>query len=216
MFKFFRDLWENLLACFRGSNIFWHLLVILITYVFVVTGFDWFYFESTRNANLILFLFPAAILGFIVPVFLPLVLIIVGGLKKSRKIFNAAYAIIQAEIVAWLISSVYKAFTGRAHPALFNNAVLTDISREFHFGFLRGGIFWGWPSSHTIVAFALAAALFVLYPKDWKIKLTALIFAVYVGIGVSMTIHWLSDVVAGLILGIVVGVAVGKRYLYQK
>jgi hypothetical protein len=27
----------------------------------------------------------------------------------------------------------------------------------FRFGFWRGGVCWGWPSSHTTIAFAMAA-----------------------------------------------------------
>ena len=208
---FLADLWKNISASFFGRNIFWHLLAILITWTFVMSGSDWFYFTHTRNMDLILFFLPAAIIGFIVPVFVPLILFLVGFLKKSKKIFNTAYVMAQAEIVAWLISSLYKALTGRAYPALFNTSSLIDISREFHFGFLKGGIFWGWPSSHAIVACAIAASLFFLYPKNLKIKLIAAAYALYVGIGVSMTIHWLSDAVAGSIIGIVVGVVVGRR-----
>jgi len=70
---------------------------------------------------------------------------------------------------------------------------LVDISRSFQFGFLRHGIFWGWPSSHTTIAFSIAVTLFVLYPKNLAVRILALLFAFYIGIGVSMSIHWFSD-----------------------
>jgi membrane-associated phospholipid phosphatase len=78
-------------------------------------------------------------------------------------------------------------------------------SREFHFGFLKGGVFYGWPSSHTTVAFAMAAAIRTLYPSSKVVRCVALLFALYIGVGVSMTIHWFSDFVAGAIIGAAIG-----------
>jgi membrane-associated phospholipid phosphatase len=40
----------------------------------------------------------------------------------------------------------------------------------------------------------------------------ALAYAGYIGLGVSMTIHWFSDFAAGAILGAVIGVVVGKAF----
>ena len=88
-----------------------------------------------------------------------------------------------------------------------------NITHVFHFGFLRGGIFWGWPSSHTTIAFAMAVALLSLYPKNKIIRYLAIAYALYVGIGVSITIHWFSDFIAGVIFGTVIGIVVGKRFL---
>ena len=36
----------------------------------------------------------------------------------------------------------------------------------------------------------------------------AVTYALYIGIGVSMTIHWFSDFVAGALIGTIVGVVV--------
>ena len=87
-----------------------------------------------------------------------------------------------------------------------------DISHVFHFGFLRGGVFWGWPSSHTTIAFAMAVTVCTLWPKPWWLGLMAMLYAFYVGFGVSMTIHWYSDFVAGAIIGSVAGTVVGKSF----
>ena len=87
-----------------------------------------------------------------------------------------------------------------------------DISREFHFGFLERGVFWGWPSSHTAVAFAMTAVLWILFPKRPLIWFFAIAYAFYVGIGVSVTIHWFSDFVAGAIIGSVIGITVARTY----
>src|SRR3989344_3577833 len=133
----------NIIKSFSGNNALWHLTAIFITYGLVMSGFDWWYFEWSRPY--IYWLFPAVILGFLVPVLTPLVLFIYGNMKKNRTLIAIGYAVGQAELLALLISSTYKAFTGRAHPLLYSD-VFKDISREFHFGFLERGVFWGWPS----------------------------------------------------------------------
>jgi hypothetical protein len=43
----------------------------------------------------------------------------------------------------------------------------------------------------------------------------AILYAFYIGLGVSMTIHWYSDFVAGAIIGSVVGMVVGKSFPRQ-
>ncbi len=203
---------RNIANCFRGYKFAWHMLAIALTYVLVTSGFDWFYFESTRSATLRTILFPAVLLGGILPVLVPLILLAVGKIKKDPNVVNAAWALGQAAFVGLIISSFYKAFTGRMQPSYINN-VMVDISRDFMFGFLRHGVFWGWPSSHTTVAFAGAATLCVLYARNRKfIAYGALIYAFYVGLGVSISIHWFSDAVAGAIIGTVVGTVVGKNF----
>jgi membrane-associated phospholipid phosphatase len=100
----------------------------------------------------------------------------------------------------------------KPHPPgiLAQNTI--DISREFRFGFMRGGIFWGWPSSHTTISFAMSIALMMLYPKNVAIRYLAVIYVLYVGFGVSISIHWFSDFIAGSIIGTVIGFVVGKSF----
>jgi membrane-associated phospholipid phosphatase len=59
----------------------------------------------------------------------------------------------------------------------------------------------------------MAVTVFTLFPKQRWLGRAAIAYALYVGIGVSMTIHWFSDFVAGAIFGSVVGVVVGKSFL---
>ena len=40
----------------------------------------------------------------------------------------------------------------------------------------------------------------------------ALTYAFYVGIGVSMTIHWFSDFVAGALIGTAIGIVVANSF----
>ncbi len=164
---------------------------------------------ATRNPALRPWTWPAVFIGVLLPIYLPLLLLAFGYLGRSAHTILTGWAIAQAELLGALIVITCKAFTGRAHPM---HTVGADISQVFHFGWLRGGVFWGWPSSHTTIAFAMAVTVFTLYPKQRWLGLAAILYAFYIGIGVSMTIHWFSDFVAGAIVGSVIGTVVGKNF----
>ncbi len=207
MKQFFFTLPRNILGCFKGRLILGHLLAIALTLVLVLSGFDWLYFRSTREIVAHRWWLPALPAGMFLPVLVPVAILVVGFAFRNSKISRIAWAIGQAAFIGWFISAVYKFFTGRVHPA---RIVGDDISREFRFGLYRGGVFWGWPSSHTTVAFAMAVTIVMLFPKHRLLKWLALAYAFYIGLSVSMTIHWFSDFAAGAIIGSVVGVVVGR------
>src|SRR5208337_1635557 len=207
---FFYNLPKNIIKCFGGYNLLWHLLAITLTYILVTSGVDWLYFTSFRSDLLRTLLFPAVRLGGCLPIIVPLTLYISGVVSRNVKAANTAYALGQSVLVGLLTASFYKAFTGRVHPPRSHTLATVDISREFRFGFLRGGVFWGWPSSHTTIAFAMAVSLLMMYPKNKIVRYLAVLYALYIGFGVSVTIHWFSDVVAGSIIGTVIGIVVGK------
>jgi hypothetical protein len=213
MRRFLLTLPGNITGCFKGRMVLWHIIAILLTLLLVMSGCDWQYFLATRNPDLRGLMFPAVVLGMFLPVILPLLLIVSGSLAARPAITMTGWAVGQAGFIGWLVSSACKAVTGRIHPG---HAAGVDISHVFRFGFLRGGIFWGWPSSHATVAFAVAVALSTLPTRQRWLGLTAIACAFYVGIGVSVTIHWLSDFVAGAIIGTVVGVVVGKNFFTGK
>ena len=209
---FFYNLPKNIIKCFGGYNLLWHLLAITLTYILVTSGVDWLYFTSFRSDLLRTLLFPAVRLGGCLPIIVPLTLYISGVVSRNVKAANTAYALGQSVLVGLLTASFYKAFTGRVHPPRSHTLATVDISREFRFGFLRGGVFWGWPSSHTTIAFAMAVSLLMMYPKNKIVRYLAVLYALYIGFGVSVTIHWFSDVVAGSIIGTVIGIVVGKSF----
>jgi membrane-associated phospholipid phosphatase len=209
MKQFFVTVPRNLIGCFQGRRIVWHVIAILLTFILVTSGFDWGYFLATRNPALRSWMWPAVGIGGLLPLALPLILFVVGFIIQSARTILAGWAVGQAALLGSLVSSAYKAVTGRVHPA---HVVGDDISHVFHFGFLRGGIFWGWPSSHATIAFAMAVTVFTLCPKQRWLGFAALLYAFYVGIGVSLTIHWFSDFAAGAIIGSVIGAVVGKGF----
>jgi len=208
--QFFSTLPRNILGCFQGRMMLRHLLLIVLTVILVQSGFDWFYFCSTRSPWLWDLMIPSAPIGGLVPFAVPLILILSGFISSHERLARSGWAIGQAALLGSLLSSTYKAFTGRVHPAMHETGA--DISHDFRFGWLRGGVFWGWPSSHTTIAFAMATTAIMLFPKQRWLGGLALAYALYIGLGISMTIHWFSDFVAGAILGAVIGMVVGKSF----
>jgi membrane-associated phospholipid phosphatase len=209
MRQFLATLPRNLIGCFKGRRIVWHILAILLTFILAASGFDWRYFLATRNPAFRPWTFPAVLIGMLLPLALPLVLFAFGIIARSARAALIGWAVAQAAILGLLIAAAYKAVTGRPHPP---RGFGEDISHLFRFGWLRGGVFWGWPSSHTTVAFAVGVTVLTLCPKQRWVGLAAILYAFYVGIGVSMTIHWFSDFAAGAIIGSVIGSVVGKSF----
>lgn len=202
---------KNIVGCYTRKNLLWQALAVALTYVIVISGFDWWYYSNTRDALLQSWLFPATVFGGIVPILLPAGLLLIGKITKNARATITGFAVMQAAFIGLLISSFYKVFTGRVQPP-FQSLSRIDNSREFLFGIFRHGAFWGWPSSHTTVAFAVAVTIFVLYRNRPVITYSVLLAALYVGVGISTNIHWFSEFVAGAIIGSVVGTVVGRSF----
>ena len=217
--ELFHRLPRNVITIFSGRNLFWHAMAIVLTVGIVTSGGDWAYFLATRGNAFLEFARPAILLGTFVPVLGILGLLMAGGLGQNRRIITTAWALGQAALLGYFISCGYKACTGRLPPpfrgfrmSAASEGSLVDTSHGFQFGLLKGGVFWGWPSSHTTVAFAMAACLIALYPRNKMLVVFAALYALYIGLGVSMTIHWFSEFVAGAVFGCVIGMVVGSSF----
>jgi hypothetical protein len=62
----------------------------------------------------------------------------------------------------------------------------------------------------------MAVTVFTLVPKYRGLGYLAITYAFYIGIGVSMTIHWFSDFAAGAIIGTVIGTVVGRSFSHSQ
>ena len=213
MLPLFYKLPSTLRILFSVQNILLQILACILTYIIVMSGLDWNYFIYVHTTHLSTYLSPAVSIGGLVPLIGLPILYAIAKIRNTRELHIAAWTLVQAAAIGWTISSLYKAFTGRVQPPhLGSMSTLTDTSHDWNFGFLQHGIFWGWPSSHTTVAFAMSFALIALYPKNRKVFLLAVFYAFYIGIGVSMQIHWFSEFVAGGILGAIIGNTVGAHF----
>ena len=184
-------------ASFSGYALVTQMMAIVVTAAMVFSGVDWYWYEATRSPHLLGVVIFAGLSGFLVPVFVPAGLLMFGSFRNDAWYRALGQALLKSEIVALLISAIYKAGTGRLQPNLANGI---DISHAFQFGILKHGIFWGWPSSHTIVAFAGAATFALVMHRKW-VRVPAILYACAIGFGASIGFHWLSDVVAGALMG---------------
>lgn len=117
--------------------------------------------------------------------------------------------------IAFLYNNVLKAATGRRPPES-DHPDPEALARGFRFGFLRGGVFNGWPSGHAMTNAALASGI-ASYHRDspWAAP-SALAYSAYVGtcvvLGARGDIHWVSEGVAGVLMGLGIGWTVGEGY----
>lgn len=212
MFPLFYSIGANIARIFSGRRLLWFAAAAAVSTVIVYSGFDWWYWEAVQGTRLYAITFPAVVIGMVVPVFGLVLYLLSGYATRNKMRVTVACALGQAAILGLVISSAIKAFTGRIPPPHVLIQGMADVSHGFQFGWLQGGIFWGWPSSHTTVAFAMAAALIALYPRNKAVRWGALIYAFYIGIGVSMGIHWFSEFAAGAAIGWVIGTVVGQSF----
>ena len=181
-----------------------------LTYAIILVGFDsaWHHLATIDYPWIYRAGFIGVMLGSFIPLFIPLGLYLYGLWHKNIELQIAGLATGQAAFLGLCISTFIKVFTGRLPPQVVTDPLISG----FQFGFLEGGTFWGWPSSHTTVAFAASSALIALYPRNKPLIVAALIFALSVGLGVSTNIHWFSDFVAGAFIGYAIGTTAGNGF----
>ena len=200
---FARSVARVILASFSGHGLWVQISAAFSTAFLVLSGADWSYYQATRSSALVGWVTFAGITGFIIPIVGPLVLFLFGRARRDARLQSMLSNVVVAATAAFLIAAAHKALTGRLQPNLVTGA---DISHAFQFGILRHGVFWGWPSSHTIVAFA-GAVVIALSVKSRAARVVAILYACIIGFGASVGFHWFSDVVAGALLGTQVALA---------
>ena len=153
--------------------------------------------------------------GYVAPVVIPAGLYAVGlGAKKRPLAFHGAAAI-QAVVLTFGATLALKVITGRPFPLHGGDRAARsfdhpEYAREWNpFQPARG---YAWPSGHSSVAFAAAAALSA---STADLTVTATSYGIATAISVGMLVgdhHWLSDVAAGALIGQAIGDAVGRGF----
>ena len=190
------------------------------TYALVHSGLDWKWHQlAQEHKALVIVGMPSVLLGGIIPLTVPAGMYIYGRNKRNYETQITGLALGQAALLGFGISSSIKAFTGRRPPEILrrrgeSDAMVEneDFSKDLKFGFWRRGAFVGWPSGHTMTAFAMGSTLLHLYPESNAIKYSALAYAGIIGLGISVNIHWFSDFFAGALTGYAIGAVVGKSF----
>lgn len=194
---------------FMGKNSFAHLLAISITFLFVTTGIDWQYFVFMNTTAPHFILFSADIIGLLLPILLPLTIFITGVVRKDTTYIRTGVTLVTTVVLAFLIALTYKSLAGRESP--LDDGPLFDNSHQFHFGFMQHSVQGGWPSSHATVMFALAACLVTLFPRSLPLRVSIYALALYIGLGVAIGFHFISEFIAGALIGTVIGKTVAHE-----
>jgi len=123
---------------------------------------------------------------------LGLVLLLFGGERRFGAL-EAGFISVGAGLVTFL---VLKRVTGRERPCAMETHCWSSLLPPDRFSF---------PSGHTITAFAVAVPFGLVYPS----LLVGLVFcAVSVAASrVLLGLHYLSDVLAGVLIGATIGLA---------
>lgn len=192
-----------------------HGLAVASTWGLLESGADAAVYRSARDMDAVLngvLFYPPLLLGSIAPLVLPAGLY---WLPDDPGLAGAGAAGMQAVGIAFLYKNILKAVTGRLPPES-DHPDPESRAHGFRFGFLRGGLFNGWPSGHMMVNSSLAASLAAYRPDLAWLRWSALAYAAAVGAAVTWgaqgDIHWISDTVAGGLMGGVIGWTVGAGF----
>ncbi|HTR80167.1 MAG TPA: phosphatase PAP2 family protein [Bacteroidota bacterium] len=213
----FGNFGNNILDSFRGNNVYFHLSAVAATAALVSSGADYsveHYFNQHQEFGP--WARPVVWSGQFLPFIAGGSLFAYAKIKNDDKVLGASYAVMEASVIEFLYNSTLKAITGRPNPNWRQVSDMDSLSKTFRLGFLRGGIFWGWPSGHTAATMAVVSALTSYYPNNTWLKIGGFGLVAYTMFGVAANnrggMHWLSDAVAGALMSYAVGSTVGKYY----
>lgn len=216
--KLFYNIDRHLVGSFTHNHGMNHIFGAVGSYGMVASGLDWNIYQFSKdNIGVSYTGFVSVIIGGLAPVAVPLGMYFYGKSEDNEKLQITSLALGQAAIISLVVSSGYKLITGRKPPEIFEDETnVKDYSKDFKFGFLNRGIFDGWPSGHTMTAFAMATTLSELYPENTTVNICPFIYASIIGLGVSTNIHWFSDAFAGALIGYSIGRSVAAGFTNLK
>ncbi len=213
----FGNIGNNFLHSFKGPNLYMQLSAVAATAILVPTDVDYkveHYFNThpqyTGWAHAV------GYTGELLPFIAGGGLLAYAKLEHDNEVLGASFAVIQASLIAVVYNSALKAVTGRPGPNWRQNSNMEDLSETFRFGFLRGGIYWGWPSGHTVASMAVVSALTSYYPHSTWLRIAGYGLVGYTMAAVSANnrggMHWFSDAVAGALISYTIGSSVGSYF----
>jgi membrane-associated phospholipid phosphatase len=212
----FSDILENTAHAFTGWNLALQLVGVASAPIIITSGADTDVHNfMVEHHRLGVASAPAVYGGYLAPFLIGGSLMTWGITKHSQRELAASAAVLQAGLLMLVYQSVLKSVTGRPHP----EPVRYDddsASRTFRFGFMRGGVHYGWPSGHLMISTSMFASLLRVYPDSLWLKLSGSALLGYVAYAVvtheSNSMHWVSDMVSGTLMGLAIGNAVGAGF----
>jgi membrane-associated phospholipid phosphatase len=188
-----------------------------VTAALISSGFDWKWNRMAWNNSTITKLgTPFIYTGYYVPVAADAIIYAGGLIAKNSGAQITAMALTQAHMITGLLQETIKMTSGRATPGLVNAMDQRRSNRTSNFSAVFNPMdmngLGGWPSGHTANAFAAAAVIACLYPHNYWFQVGMWTYASLTALGLSVSGHWASDCLAGMLLGIGSGYTVGRSY----
>jgi membrane-associated phospholipid phosphatase len=195
-FPLFHGIPGSLARAFAGPRLLLPPLALLATWLLVASGIDdsvrGFFLSRTPLVDPAFrgYEFALGVSWPLVPAF---ILLHRGVREKSRALLAGGCAIFQAVIVLFIMTMTLKWLTGRPTPTSFEPA------RAFM-----------WPSGHTTESFGAASAIVAYWRHDRRLAAISFLLATCVaGDMLVSSFHWLSDIVAAILLATPIGWTVG-------
>ena len=190
----------------------------LITWAMIGSKADWHWRNIAYNNNVIAYAgVPGIYIGYALTILNPFILYIAGRSARNERLQLTGLALAQNIFITFAMQSALKMMTGRATPDIMNFAIghkrrdsADDFSakwKPFCLNFVDG-----WPSGHTATAFSAAALIAEMYHNNIPLKIGVYTYAAIIGLGMSVSVHWASEVIAGALIGYAIGKAVGKSF----
>jgi membrane-associated phospholipid phosphatase len=224
----FYRFWRDMALSLWGWGLVVLLLSLLITVMFVSTGWD----HDIQRVIQRIGLLPrwATWTSFMVG---NLWTLIIGGvlmwrakrLGDPRHVAGAAVSL-RATFATFYLVTVLKTLSGRRGPGW-----LLDTASELHQGEFQRATdpadfdlaFWShtfqdgrffWPSGHTAAAVTFVSALVAFYPEVRWIPWVGYPLAAFMGYTmIDGSHHWVSDVIAGAAIGHIIGWRIARSYI---
>ena len=214
----FGHLGHNMLLSAFGWPLGFHMLGGALTYKFSMENNDLMVARFAARQDQLTYgiaFTPGMMMGTFFPILVPGYMYFISD---NRALNNTGAVAVQATAVAFLYNNILKAISAREHPDAELNS--GERSRDFKWGFFRRGVFYGWPSGHSMTNAAMAMSI-ASYNRDKPLVVAGC--ALYAGyIATSMVLgakgeaHWFSDAIAGTLMGASIGWYIGSVFYKEK
>ena len=187
------------------------------TWGFIGSGADWKWRNlAYENEWMPKSGMPLVYIGYTVPAVTPVAVYLTGLFIQDKKLQVTGLALTQSLALTLGMQTVLKMVTGRALPGIVTELDHTRDSRtdDFsgEFNWLSSNFIGGWPSGHTANAFSAAATISAIYHDNLAVQIGVWTYAALMGLGMSISVHWASDVFAGALIGYAIGRTAGKSF----
>ena len=219
----FYRFWSHMLLCFDRVGILVLLASIVVTVLFVLSGWDYSFQAWLQHVDPLpkIVTWPMFLLGMLWTPVTGLVLLFLAIRRQDFRLRGGAAASLQAIIITFYVTHFLKVLSGRRGPDVLAAGQAKDgpftwskDASDFDFAFwtqAHGDGRFFWPSGHTATAVAFVAALVAFYPEKRWIAWIGYPCAAFMGwCMLDGDHHWISDVIAGAAIAHVIGWKIGK------